>query len=131
MTEPKPPSRVLVVDDDTLLLDMIKSGLERSGYEVSACVNGKEALGMLTRQRFDLVVLDVMMPYVDGYHVAHEITQMLGGNAPKVLLITGRDTSRESGVILMSGADAAIQKPFDFGDLLSKVQQLLGGAAKD
>ena len=125
-TPENPPKRLLVVDDDTLLLDMLSQGLQAQGYQLATATNGRDALRLLTTQPFDLVVLDVMMPYVDGYHVAHEIQTILGENAPKVLLITGRDTAKESGVILMSGADAAIQKPFDLKQILAKIGELLG-----
>jgi DNA-binding response OmpR family regulator len=129
MTPPRnadSPKRLLVVDDDALLVEMLTRGLKASGFDVTSAANGRDALRLLTSQKFDLVVLDIMMPYVDGYHVAHELAALLGDNAPKVLLITGRDTSRESGVILMSGADAAIQKPFELPQILSKIEELLG-----
>jgi DNA-binding response OmpR family regulator len=125
MTDEAAPRRLLVVDDDTLLLQMLTTGLAAEGYSVATAANGRDALRLLTTQKFDLVVLDVMMPYVDGYHVAHEIAGLLGENAPKVLLITGRDTNKESGVILMSGADAAIQKPFELKQILAKIGELL------
>src|SRR5437588_435793 len=116
--------RLLVVDDDALLLEMLSQGLQAHGYQLATATNGRDALRLLTTQRFDLVVLDVMMPYVDGYHVAHEISSKLGVNAPKVLLMTSRDTVRERGVILMSGADAAIQKPFALNELHSKIEEV-------
>ena len=116
---------LLVVDDDPAIRDLLEESLVRAGFEVATASNGREALQLATNKRFDLVVLDVMLPYVDGYHVAKEILSTLGRNAPKLLLITGRDTERESGVILISGADAAIQKPFDPSDLLKKIEELL------
>ena len=62
--------RILVADDDPDLLELLKMDLAFQGYEVVAATNGKEALDMATAQRVDLVLLDVMMPYIDGYHVA-------------------------------------------------------------
>ena len=117
--------RLLIVDDDPGIREVLQTSLTHAGYEVVTAANGREALQLATNKKFDLIVLDVMMPYVDGYHVAREIVSTLGSSAPKLLLITGRDTERESGVILMSGADAAIQKPFEPSDLIRKVEELL------
>ncbi len=58
-----------------------------------------------------------MMPYIDGYHVAYEITSKLGPKAPRIVIMTSRDTEREKGVAAMSGAIDFIQKPFDIADL--------------
>jgi DNA-binding response OmpR family regulator len=117
--------RILIVDDDPDLVDLLKLDLSGKGYETATASNGKEALTQANSKKFDLVLLDVMMPYVDGYHVAHEISSKLGVNAPKVLLMTSRDTVRERGVILMSGADAAIQKPFALNELHTKIEEVL------
>src|SRR5262249_13146107 len=117
--------RILIVDDDPDLVDLLKLDLSNRGYEAATASNGKEALTLANSKKFDLVLLDVMMPYVDDYHVAHEITSKLCVNAPKVLLMTSRDTVRERGVILMSGADAAIQKPFALNELHTKIEEVL------
>lgn len=118
-------TRILIVDDDPDLVDLLKLDLTNQGYEVLTASNGKEALHLANSKKFELVLLDVMMPYVDGYHVAHEISSKLGVNAPKVLLMTSRDTVRERGVILMSGADGAIQKPFALNELHLKIEEVL------
>lgn len=117
--------RILIVDDDPDLVDLLKLDLSNQGYDAATAGNGKEALQLANTKKFDLVLLDVMMPYVDGYHVAHELSSKLGVNAPKVLLMTSRDTVRERGVILMSGADAAIQKPFALNELHAKIEEVL------
>ena len=118
-------SRILVVDDDPDLVDLLKLDLSSRGYDIHTAYNGKEALQLASSQKVDLVLLDVMMPYLDGYHVAHEISTRMGVNAPKVLLMTSRDTLKERGVILMSGADDVIQKPFQMQDLHEKIESLL------
>lgn len=127
MTEAKDAkTRILVCDDDPDLVDLLKLDLINQGFEVLTASNGKEALHLATTNKVNLVLLDVMMPYMDGYHVAHELSSTLGVNAPKVLLMTSRDTVREKGVILMSGADGAIQKPFALNELHDKIAEVLG-----
>ena len=75
--------RILVADDDPDLLDLLKMDLAYQGYEVLAAANGKDALQMAMTETLDLVLLDVMMPYIDGYHVAYELTNKLGAKAPE------------------------------------------------
>ena len=128
MAHEKGKNRILVVDDDPDLVDLLKLDLTNQGYEVMTASNGKEALNIANSNKIELVLLDVMMPYMDGYHVAHEISSKLGVNAPKVLLMTSRDTVRERGVILMSGADGAIQKPFALNELHQKLDEILKSA---
>ena len=81
--------------------------------------------GIITREKLDLVLLDVMMPYIDGYHVASEICSKMGRNAPKIMIMTSRDTVREKGIALMSGAVSVLQKPFGMLDLHDKIKQIL------
>lgn len=119
---------ILVVDDDPDLVDLLSLDLAGQGYEVLTASNGKEALHVVNTRKVDLLLLDVMMPYMDGYHVAHEVSTRQGVNAPKVLLMTSRDTVRERGVILMSGADGAIQKPFALNELHQRIEELLVSA---
>lgn len=119
------PLKVLLVDDDPVLLETLKTELERQGHAVTTAGNGRDALRLATESRYDLVLLDVMIPYMDGYHVAREIGLRLAENAPKVILITARDTERERGVALMSGADAALQKPFDLDALRRVMAEVL------
>ena len=121
--------RILIADDDTDLLELLKMDLGYQGYEVFGAINGKDALQLALSEKLDLVVLDVMMPYIDGYHVAYEVTNKLGANAPRILIMTSRDTSREKGIALMSGATEVIQKPFEMVKLHEKVAALLAKVA--
>ncbi len=110
--------RILIADDDPDLLDLLKFDLSHQGYEVLVATNGKDALAIsLSDHEIDVALLDVMMPYIDGYHVAYEITSKLGPKAPRIVIMTSRDTEREKGVAAMSGAIDFIQKPFDIADL--------------
>ena len=117
--------RILVADDDPDLLDLLKMDLGFQGYEVLVAANGKDALQMAMTETLDLVLLDVMMPYIDGYHVAYELTNKLGAKAPRIMIMTSRDTVKEKGIALMSGAMEVIQKPFEMTKLHERVSDLL------
>jgi len=116
--------RILIADDDPDLLELLKMDLTFQEYEITTAVNGKEALDIATKEKFDLVLLDVMMPYIDGYHVASEISSKLGSNAPKIMIMTSRDTHREKGIAMMSGAISVMQKPFGMAELHNKIKEI-------
>ncbi|MBI4052099.1 MAG: response regulator transcription factor [Elusimicrobia bacterium] len=116
---------ILVADDDPELIELLQMDLIKEGYEVLTASNGKEVLQILNQKAVDLVLLDIMMPYMDGYHVAYEVSTKLGSSAPKILLMTSRDTSREKGVAMLSGATDVIQKPFGLQDLHTKIKEVL------
>ena len=121
--------RILVADDDPDLLDLLKMDLGFQGYEVLAAANGKDALQLAMNEPLDLVLLDVMMPYIDGYHVAYELTNKLGAKAPRILIMTSRDTVKEKGIALMSGATEVLQKPFEMAKLHERIASILSKPA--
>lgn len=118
--------RILIADDDAELARLISHDLTRHGFEVSVAETGTEALRLGRAERWDLVLLDVMMPEIDGYHIAEELTKHLGDKCPKIIIITCRDVSKEQGVALMSGATAAIQKPIELPILRARVEEEIG-----
>lgn len=121
--------RILIADDDPDLLDLLKMDLAYQGYEILAAANGKDALQLALNETVDLILLDVMMPYIDGYHVAYEVTNKLGQKAPPIMIMTSRDTAREKGIALMSGAQEVIQKPFEMAKLHERVAACLAKPA--
>ena len=121
--------RILIADDDPDLLDLLQTYLTHQGYDVIAAANGKDALKLALTETVDLIMLDVMMPYIDGYHVAYELTNKLGAKAPRILIMTSRDTVKEKGIALMSGAMEVIQKPFEMKNLHERVAALLAKSA--
>ena len=118
--------RILIADDDPDIIDLLESYLKRAGFDVTVKVNGKDALQTAETEKFDLVLLDVMMPYIDGYHVASEISSRLGTDAPKIIIMTSRDTASEKGIALLSGACEVVQKPFSLDELDAKLKAALG-----
>ena len=121
--------RILVADDDPDLLDLLKMDLGFQGYDVLVAANGKDALQVAMAEKLDLVLLDVMMPYIDGYHVAYELTNKLGTKAPHILIMTSRDTVKEKGIALMSGATEILQKPFEMAKLHERIAAVLAKPA--
>jgi len=123
--------RILVADDDPDLLSLLEMVLLREGYEVILAADGKDALQKALAEQFDVILLDVMMPYIDGYHVAYEVTNKLGAKAPQIIIMTSRDTVREKGVALMSGAEELFQKPFDMAALRSRLAAIFTDGKAD
>ncbi|MCX5797819.1 MAG: response regulator [Elusimicrobia bacterium] len=117
--------RILVADDDPDLLDLLQWDLSHQGYDILTAANGRDTLHIALAEKLDLILLDVMMPYMDGYHVAYEITEKLGSAAPRIIIMTSRDTAKEKGIALMSGAHESIQKPFEMTKLHERVAAAL------
>ncbi len=115
-------ANILVADDEEELLEMIRFSLNADGHKVTTARDGKQALETARKGTFDLIILDVMMPHVDGYHVASEITG--DPKAPPVLLLTSRDFDQDQRAVQASGASAFLSKPFEIPELLKTVRDL-------
>jgi DNA-binding response OmpR family regulator len=118
--------RVLVADDEANIVTALDFLLQKSGYEVRTAANGAEALEEIEQFAPDLVLLDVMMPAINGYEVCQKIRESPVWRNMKVIMLTakGRDLDVAKGLAL--GADAYITKPFATRQLLDQVKQLLG-----
>ena len=114
--------RILVVDDDPEILSVVRRGLAYEGYTVDTAANGNEALASAREKGPDLVILDVMMPGIDGIEVAKRLRK--GGDVP-ILMLTARGTVADKVAGLESGADDYLVKPFAFDELLARVRALL------
>jgi len=114
--------RILVVDDDPEILSLLKRGLSYEGYAVETASNGNEALARAREKELDLVILDVMMPGMDGIEVSKRLRQ--GGDVP-ILMLTAKGTVADRVAGLNSGADDYLVKPFAFDELLARVRALL------
>jgi DNA-binding response OmpR family regulator len=120
-------SRVLVVDDDDDIRTLVRTLIERSGATVHEAANGRDALREFHAWRPDLVVLDVSMPELDGWHVLERIRDM--SDVP-VLMLTARGDELERVRGLRSGADDYVVKPFGKQELVARVHALLRRAAR-
>jgi two-component system, OmpR family, response regulator MprA len=113
---------VLVVDDDRKITDMLRRTLTYEGYSVVTAADGHEALAQVQSQRPDVVVLDWLMPGMDGIDVALRLREM---DAPPILMLTARDAVGDRVKGLDSGADDYLVKPFAPAELLARVRALL------
>lgn len=121
--------RILVADDDQDLLELMQLDLGLEGYEVLLANNGKDALRLAMAEKLDVILLDVMMPDIDGYRISFELTQKLGAAAPPIVIITSRDALRERSIALMGGARDILQKPFEMVTLHECLAKLLSNAS--
>ena len=115
--------QILVVDDDKNTRRLFRAVLEQAGYRVCTAADGEEALAVLDREYVDLVVLDVMMPKMDGLEVARQVRRQRC-NTP-ILMLTARSDVQDRIAGLNAGADYYLTKPFDSGELLASINALL------
>jgi len=120
--------RILLVEDEQSLADTIKLNLELEGYKVQVAGDGKKALKIFKQERFDLVVLDVMLPEMDGFTVCEAIR--LDDAEIPVLFLTAKNSSADRINGLRMGADDYLTKPFNLEELLLRVQNLLKRSLK-
>jgi len=121
------PHRVLVADDDRAIRESLARALELEGYDVIAVVDGVEALTRARRDAFDAMVVDVMMPGVDGLAVCR-VLRAEGDRTP-VLILTARIETPDRVAGLDAGADDYLPKPFELDELLARLRALLRRAA--
>ena len=115
--------RLLVVEDEARLALLLKRGLEEQGYAVDVTGDGAEALWLATENDYDTVVLDIMLPGLDGLEVTKRLRA--GGRWAPVLLLTARDGIDDRVVGLDAGADDYLVKPFSFAELAARVRALV------
>ncbi|MGD8376730.1 MAG: SpoIIE family protein phosphatase [Acidobacteriota bacterium] len=120
--EPAGDGRLLVVDDDELNRDMLSRRLERRGYAVATAADGCTALDRLEAEAYDLVVLDIMMPGMDGIEVLSRIREGRSPSELPVIMATAKDSSEEVVRALEAGANDYVTKPLDFPVVVARVQ---------
>ena len=120
--------RVLLAEDEKSLREGIKLNLELEGYEVEEADNGSEALKKFGGQRFNLVILDVMMPEINGFEVCEKI-RLTDSDTP-ILFLTAKDTGKDKISGLKLGADDYLTKPFDLEELMLRSKVLVKHSVK-
>jgi len=113
---------ILVVDDDQAVRDSLKRSLQYSGYDVATASDGIEALGHLSAHRVDAVIMDVMMPRLDGLETTRVLRQQ--GNDVPILVLTARDAVGDRVDGLDAGADDYMAKPFALDELMARLRAL-------
>ncbi|MCU6709871.1 response regulator transcription factor [Paenibacillus sp. J5C_2022] len=116
-------SHIVVVDDDERITSMLRRSLAFEGYEVSTASNGAEGLKLLLGVEPDLIILDVMMPQVDGWEVCRRIRE--AGSTVPILMLTAKDEVADRVKGLDTGADDYVVKPFALEELLARARALL------
>lgn len=122
-----PKQRILIVDDEEDIVNLVTLILEDAGYEVHSCTNGVEALIRLENEKFDLVLLDIMLPMLSGWEVLRELRNHSRNPNIPVALLTARASPRDDNKQYPSDYCDYITKPFEPEDLLLRIRQILSG----
>ena len=115
--------KILIVEDDKGALRFIKKGLTESGYTVDAVLNGEDGLFLAVEQSYDLIILDVMLPGMNGYDIISKLR--LAGKKTPVIFLTARDSQDDIIHGFDLGADDYLVKPFAFAELLARIKAVL------
>ena len=122
------PKRILVVDDESSITEFVGYALRKEGYDVDVFENGEDALNAARQNTYDLFVLDIMLPGMDGYELCRRLRSIT--SAP-VLFLSARDTELDKVVGLEIGGDDYLAKPFGVRELIARVHALLRRGAGD
>ena len=115
--------KILLAEDEIDLNNVITRYLKKNGYSVDSVLDGEEALDYLEYGEYDLVILDIMMPKVNGFEVIKKLRDK--GNHTSVLMLTARDSADDKVKGLDLGADDYIVKPFDFNELMARIRAVV------
>ncbi|MEO0073294.1 MAG: response regulator [candidate division WOR-3 bacterium] len=120
-----PPERILVVDDEPDILLVVTARLENAGYQVQSATSGMEALSLVRSSPPDLILLDVMLPGIDGFSVCAMLKRDQRFSHIPILMLTARSQVGDRQTGMAVGADAYLSKPFRAEELLAEVKRLL------
>ncbi|MFF4776511.1 response regulator transcription factor [Microtetraspora fusca] len=115
--------RVLLVEDERRLAELVKSGLAGEGFAVDIALDGSEGLWLATENTYDAIVLDVMLPRVNGYAVCRRLRE--AGNWTPIMMLTAKDGEYDEAEALDTGADDFLSKPFSYVVLLARLRALV------
>jgi len=116
------PARILIVDDEPSITEFVSYAMQKEGYLTEIASDGEEALRKIEQQHFDLFILDIMLPGIDGYELCRRIRTKM---STPVLFLSARDTELNKVVGLELGADDYLAKPFGVRELLARTRALL------
>jgi two-component system, OmpR family, response regulator len=128
----QPTARLLVVEDEPNILELLSASLRYAGFDVVTAADGDQAVHAAQRHRPDLIVLDVMLPDMDGFEVLHRLRS--GGTRTPVVFLTARDATEDKVRGLTLGGDDYVTKPFSLEEVIARIQAVLrrtqGGQAE-
>jgi len=116
------PARILIVDDEPSITEFVSYAMQKEGYLTEIASDGEEALRKIEQQHFDLFILDIMLPGIDGYELCRRIRTKM---STPILFLSARDTELNKVVGLELGADDYLAKPFGVRELLARTRALL------
>lgn len=114
---------IVVVDDEPAIRELLMASLHFSGFEVASAATGSEAIEVIEKTKPDLIVMDVMLPDIDGFTVTRRIRQ--GGTATPVLFLTARDDTQDKVMGLTVGGDDYVTKPFSLEEVVARIRAIL------
>jgi two-component system OmpR family response regulator len=123
MAETDPKTRILVVDDEPSILDVITMALRYQGFEVATAESGRSALAAVTSFRPQLIVLDIMLPDMEGFEVAERLGAQR--SSVPIVFLTARDTTEDKVRGLTAGGDDYVTKPFSLEELVARIRAIL------
>jgi two-component system OmpR family response regulator len=128
-TSQTPAQRILVVDDEQSIVDAVATALRYEGYDVEEVLNGRDALASAARREPDLVVLDWMLPDIEGIEVGRRLRER--GLKTAILFLTAKDATENKVDALRAGGDDYVTKPFSLAEIVARIQAILRRSAGD
>ncbi len=118
--------KILLIDDDTMFISLVKNRLKSNGYEVVTASEAPAGLEIAMKGSPDLIILDVMMPIINGYNICRLLKSEADCKDIPIILLTARSAEDDQKIGQEVGADAYLFKPLDTNALLNKIRELLG-----
>ncbi len=125
MTPETPRGRVLVVDDEPDLIRILEFGLRAAGYQVDVAADGQEGLKRARETRPDIILLDLMLPKLDGYKVCRLLKFDERYRNIPIIILSARTQEGDQSLAIQMGANRFITKPYEFGEILAHIEALL------
>ncbi|AHF97259.1 MAG: response regulator transcription factor [Desulfurella sp.] len=115
--------RILIVEDEKTLANLIKQGFEEEGFAVDVAYDGEDGLFFAQNNIYDCIVLDIMLPVIDGITILKKLREQ--NNSTPIIMLTAKDTVKDKVLGLDSGSDDYLTKPFSFEELLSRTKAII------
>jgi DNA-binding response OmpR family regulator len=112
--------KILIVEDDIKISAFLEKGLKEENYTVDCCFDGEEAFYLITTNKYDLIILDLMIPYVDGVQLCKDLRE-IGNNTP-IIMLSAKSSIEDKVLGLNSGANDYLTKPFSFDELIARIK---------
>jgi DNA-binding response OmpR family regulator len=119
------PKKVLIVDDEPSIIVPLQFLMEQNGYETSVAFSGEEAMETVAESHPNLILLDIMLPIIDGFEVCQRVRENPEWNDIRIILLTAMGSEANIAKGLAMGADAYITKPFSNSEVIAKVKELI------